>query len=101
MRTLRMTILLGLAGLAWKYIKPNLPAARAQMAKARERIAPARRDATSRVRSATQDAAESVRDASLSAAETAEAVADAIAETDAAKPATSSTDHVHATSQSG
>jgi uncharacterized membrane protein len=91
MRTLRMTILLGLAGVAWKYVKPKLPAARAQMAKARERIEPALRDATTKVRSASKDAAESVRDVSLSTAETADALVEA----------TSSTQHVHATSERG
>jgi hypothetical protein len=101
MRTLRMTILLGLAGMAWKYIKPKVPAARAQIVKARERIVPALRDATSRVRSASRDAAESVRDASLSTAQTADAVAGAIAEPGAGAPSTPNTEHVHATSQSG
>jgi methyl-accepting chemotaxis protein len=91
MRTLRMTILLGLAGLAWKYVKPRLPAARAQMAKARERIEPALRDATTKVRSASKDAAESVRDVSLSTAETADALVEA----------TSGTQHGHATSERG
>jgi hypothetical protein len=78
MRMLRMTVFLGLVGLAWKWAKPKLPAAKAQVAKARQRIEPALRDATSSVRSATHDAAESVRDVSLSAAETAESAANAI-----------------------
>ena len=78
MRMLRITVLLALAGWAWKVIKPKLPAAKAQLAKARERIEPALRDATSSVRSASTDAAESVRDVSLTAAESAESVANAI-----------------------
>ena len=80
MRMLRLTVLLALAGLAWKWIKPKLPAARAQVAKARERIEPALRDASNSVRSATKDAAESVRDVSLTAAESAESVANAVGE---------------------
>jgi hypothetical protein len=83
MRLLRLTILLGLVGLAWKkLIEPRLPAAKDQVAKARERIEPALRDATDKVRSASKDAAESVRDASLSTAETAESVANAIPDAD-------------------
>ena len=101
MRTLRMTILLGLAGMAWKYLKPKLPAAKAQLAKARDRVEPALRDATTKVRAASKDAAESVRDVSLSAAETADAVAGAIAEPDAGGAPSSSTQPVHATSQRG
>jgi hypothetical protein len=80
MRTLRMTVLLGLAAMAWKWIKPKLPAAKAQVAKARERIEPALRDATNSVRSGTKNAAESVRDVSLTAAESAESVANAVGE---------------------
>jgi hypothetical protein len=34
MRRLRMTILLALAGMAWKAIQPKLPALKAQLAKA-------------------------------------------------------------------
>jgi hypothetical protein len=101
MRTLRMTILLGLAGMAWKYLKPKLPAAKAQLAKARERVEPALRDATTKVRSASKDAAESVRDVSLSAAETADAVAGAIAEPDAGATPASNAQQAHATSQRG
>ena len=78
MRMLRIAVLLALAGWAWKAIKPRLPAAKAQIARARERIEPALRDATSSVRSASTDAAESVRDVSLTAAESAESVANAI-----------------------
>ncbi len=77
MRTLRMTIFLGLVGLAWKFVKPKLPAAKAQFAKARERIEPALREASGRVQSASKDAAETVRDVSLSAAETADSIANA------------------------
>ena len=78
MRMLRMTVLLGLAGWAWKAIKPKLPAAKAQLARARQRVEPALRDATNSMRSASTDAAESVRDVSLSAAESAESVANVI-----------------------
>jgi hypothetical protein len=78
MRMLRMTVFLGLVGLAWKWAKPKLPVAKAQIARARERIEPALRDATTSVRTASKDAAESVRDVSLSAAESAESVANAV-----------------------
>jgi hypothetical protein len=78
MRMLRMTVFLGLIGLAWRWAKPKLPAARAQVAKARQRIEPALREATSSVLSATHDAAESARHASLTAAESAESVANAV-----------------------
>jgi hypothetical protein len=96
-----MTILLGLAGMAWKYLKPKVPAAKAQLAKARERVEPALRDATNKVRSASKEAAESVRDVSLSAAETADAVAGAIAEPDAGATPASNAQQAHATSQRG
>src|SRR5258705_10431718 len=98
MRLLRLTILLGLAGLAWKKLQPKLPAAKAQVAKARERIEPALRDVTDKVRSASKDAAESVRDASLTTAETADSVANAIPD-----PETPSlpTDHTHPASPRG
>ena len=84
LRLLRLTILLGLAALAWKKLQPKLPAAKAQVAKARERIEPALRDMSDKVRSASKDAAESVRDASLTTAETAESVANAIPDTEVA-----------------
>jgi len=93
LRALRLTVFLALAGWVWKQVKPKLPAAKAQVAKARERIEPALRDATRTVRSASRDAAETVRDASLSAAETADSVAHAIPEPDSHQD--------HATSPSG
>jgi ElaB/YqjD/DUF883 family membrane-anchored ribosome-binding protein len=80
MRTLRMAILMGIAGLIWKALKPKLPAAKAQLANARDRIEPALRDATNRVRSASKDGAKSVRDASLSVAEAADSVVHVVAD---------------------
>jgi len=86
MRTFRMAILLGIGGLIWKALKPKLPAVKAQLANARDRIEPALRDATDRVRSASKDGAESVRDASLSVAEAADSVAHVVADPAAAQP---------------
>jgi Tfp pilus assembly protein PilX len=76
MRTLRLAVLLGLAVLAWKLVGGRMPAVKAQIARARERIEPTLRDA-----------AESVRDASLAAAESAESVATAIGEPQPSEPA--------------
>ena len=77
MRTLRLTVLLGLAALAWKSLKPKLPAAKAQVARAREQIEPVLRDLTRSVRVVSKDTAETVRDVTLGAAEAAESVRDA------------------------
>jgi len=68
MRALRAMILLGLAALAWKALKPNMPAVKAQIDKMRDRIAPP-----------VHNGAETVRDASLAVAETADSVAAAVA----------------------
>jgi hypothetical protein len=78
MRTLRILILLAVAGMAWKkLLQPRLPAAKAQLAKTRDRVEPALHKAADDVRSASKHALESARDMSLSAAETAEVVRDA------------------------
>jgi hypothetical protein len=73
MRILRVIVLLGLAGLAWKKFGPK--------------VMPVARDAAAKLQSASSHGAESVRDASLSVAdaslsvaETADSVAHAIGE---------------------
>jgi hypothetical protein len=86
MRTLRLAVLFGIAGLAWKLVGARMPAAKAQIARARERIEPPLRDATDRVLSASRGAAESVRDVSLAAAEGADSLASAIGEPEPSEP---------------
>ncbi len=73
LRILRVFVLLGLAGLAWKKVGPK--------------VMPVARDAASKLQSASRAGAETVRDASLSVAdasssvaETADSVAHAIGE---------------------
>ena len=78
MRMLRIAVLLALAGWAWKAIKPKLPAARAQIAKARERIEPRCAMQPARFDPLRRTPRKSVRDVSLTAAESAESVANAI-----------------------
>jgi len=73
LRILRVLVLAGLAGLAWKKFGPK--------------VVPVARDAAAKLQSASSHSAESVRDASLSVAdaslsvaETADSVAHAIGE---------------------
>jgi hypothetical protein len=75
LRIVRVFVLLGLAGLAWKKFGPK--------------VMPVARDAAAKLQSASRDGAESVRDASLSVAdasmsvaETADTVAHAIGDPD-------------------
>lgn len=113
MRMLRTMIVLGLAGLAFvkgrEALAAKLPAAKARVGKARERIEPVLRKATSAVRDVSKDAAELVRDTSRSTAETADAVANAadsvakaVADSPTAGPfGAPRMDPTRATSQSG
>jgi hypothetical protein len=78
MRVLRATILLGLATLAWKALKPKMPAVKAQVDKMRDRMAPP-----------VHSGAETLRDASLAVAETADSVASAVNVPAAKQPADS------------
>jgi hypothetical protein len=99
---LRMTIVLGLAGLALvkarEFFATKFPAAKERVDKVRERIEPALREATGTVRSASKEAAESLRDASLSTAEAAESVANAIGNAATEQSDARSPDNVRVTS---
>jgi hypothetical protein len=86
-RTLRKTVVLGLAALglykAWELIKARTSAAQERVGEGGGKVLPVLREATRSIRSASREAAETVRDVSLTAAETAESVANAIGDAEA------------------